>query len=75
MGERPIYNVEVERLSEADGGGFVAIVPDLPGCMSDGETEFEAIQNARDAIECWLEAARENRQPIPTPSPLRRIAG
>ena len=40
MGERPIYNVEVERLSEADGGGFVAIVPDLPGCMSDGETEF-----------------------------------
>jgi predicted RNase H-like HicB family nuclease len=75
MGERPIYNVEVERLSEADGGGFVAIVPDLPGCMSDGETEFEAIQNAQDAIECWLEAARENRQPIPTPSPLRRVAG
>jgi antitoxin HicB len=75
MGERPIYNVEVERLSEADGGGLVAIVPYLPGCMSDGETEFEAIQNAQDAIECWLEAAREYRQPIPTPSPLRRIAG
>ena len=75
MGERPIYNIEVERLPDADGGGFLAIVPDLPRCMSDGETEFEAIQNAQDAIDCWLEAARENRRPIPTPSPLRRGAG
>jgi hypothetical protein len=43
MGERPHYNVVVEPLSKEDGGGFVATVPDLPGCMSDGETEAEAI--------------------------------
>jgi antitoxin HicB len=35
--------------------------------MSDGETEFEAIQNAQDAIQCWLEAAQETDQPIPVP--------
>jgi len=73
MGERPEYAVVVEPLSAEDGGGFLATVPDLPGCMSDGDTEFEAIQNAQDAIQCWLEAARENHQPIP--EPRRRAAG
>jgi antitoxin HicB len=55
------------------GGGLLATVPELPGCMSDGETEFEAIQNAQDAIQCWLEAAQETNQPIP--EPRRRAAG
>ena len=35
----------------------MATVPDLPGCMSDGETPQEAITNVQDAIEAWLEAA------------------
>ena len=67
MGERPEYAVVVEPLPAEDGGGFLATVPELPGCMSDGETEFEAIQNAQDAIQCWLEAAQETNQPIPEP--------
>ena len=37
------YPVIVSPLSEEDGGGFLATVPDLPGCMSDGETPEEAI--------------------------------
>ena len=45
------YPVIVSPLSEADGGGFAATVPDLPGCMSDGETPEEAIANVLDAIE------------------------
>ena len=36
------YPVVIEPLSKDDGGGFAAIVPDLPGCMSDGETPEEA---------------------------------
>jgi antitoxin HicB len=67
MGERPEYAVVVESLSAEDGGGFLATVPELPGCMSDGETELEAVQNAQDAIQCWLEAARETHQAIPEP--------
>lgn len=62
------YPVLVEPLSEEDGGGFVALVPDLPGCTSDGTSPEEAIANVRDAIEVWLEAAAEAGRKIPVPS-------
>ncbi len=51
-----------------DGGGFLATVPDLPGCMSDGETPQEAISNVQDAIESWIQAARDMGRDIPEPS-------
>ena len=38
------YAVRIERLSEDDGGGHLATVPDLPGCMSDGEIPEEAFE-------------------------------
>jgi len=53
------YAVRIERLADADGGGYLATVPDLPGCMSDGETPEEALKNIREAIESWVEAAKE----------------
>lgn len=62
------YPVIVEPLSEAEGGGFAAIVPDLPGCMSGGETPEEALANVRDAIQVWIEAARDLGRSVPTPS-------
>lgn len=62
------YPLIVQPLAEDDGGGFVAIVPDLPGCMSDGETPEEAVTNVRDAILTWIEAARDLGHPIPAPS-------
>ena len=43
--------VVITPLTAEDGGGFAATVPDLPGCMSDGETPEEALGNVRDAIE------------------------
>ena len=76
MGERPHFSIVIDPLSPEDGGGFVETVPDLPGCMSDGETEFEAMQNVQDAIDCWLEAAQEEHRPVPTPTyHPRRVAG
>lgn len=63
------YAVTVRPLSLSDGGGFIAFVPDLPGCISDGETPQEALANAQDAIACWIEAAHELGRPIPEPSP------
>ena len=65
------FEVDIMPLSEADGGGFAAVVPELPGCRSDGETPQEALANAYDAIVCWLEAAREMGRPLPQP---RRLA-
>jgi predicted RNase H-like HicB family nuclease len=61
------YEVDVKPLAEELGGGYVGIVPELPGCMSDGETPEEALANAYDAAEAWLEAARELGREIPAP--------
>lgn len=61
------YAVLVQPLAEADGGGFEAIVPELPGCMSDGETLKEAIENVEGAIESWKEAAEELGRDVPAP--------
>ena len=62
----------IEPLSAEDGGGFAATVPDLPGCMSDGETPEEALINVQDAIAAWIEAANDLGHKIPRPS--RRLA-
>lgn len=59
------YKIEISKLSEEDGGGFLATVPALPGCMSDGETQEEALVNVKDAIKCWIETANELGREVP----------
>lgn len=67
------YTVHIERLAEGDGGGYLATVPDLPGCMSDGATPEEALKNVQEAIASWIEAAKEWGGDVPMPSaPLAR---
>jgi predicted RNase H-like HicB family nuclease len=46
---------------------FVVEVPELPGCMADGETYEQAVANARQVIQEWIETARELGRPIPEP--------
>lgn len=65
------YRIEIAKLSDADGGGLTAMVPDLPGCRSDGTTYEEALANGRDSITCWLEAAAEMGMTSPAPSGWR----
>ena len=43
-------------LEPAEEGGFAVYVPGMNGCVSQGETEEEALENIRDAIECWLDS-------------------
>ncbi|MGV3553075.1 type II toxin-antitoxin system HicB family antitoxin [Rhizobium sp.] len=62
------YPILIAPLSAEDGGGFVATVPDLPGCMSDGETPEEAMFNVMDAIEEWIDASRTLGRDVPSPS-------
>lgn len=62
------YAHVVEPLTEGDGGGVLITFPDLPGCMSDGETEAEAISNARDAFSAWMSARAHIGKPIPKPT-------
>jgi antitoxin HicB len=66
------HAVTIEPLPSEEGGGFVATVPDLPGCMSDGATPEEALANIQDAIATWIEAANDLGHPVPKPS--RRLA-
>ena len=61
------YEIAIRPLTEAEGGGFGATVPELPGCMSDGETRAEALANVEDAIATWLFCARKMGTPIPEP--------
>jgi antitoxin HicB len=68
------YKVLVEPLSLADGGGYLATVPELPGCMSDGETPEQAIEHVQDAIIQWIDAAKSMGQPIPVPASIRQAS-
>ena len=52
--------------SEEDEG-YIADIPDLPGCSAFGETPFEALQEVQIAKSAWLEAAREEGIAIPEP--------
>jgi antitoxin HicB len=61
------YPVKIERLPPEDGGGYLATVPLLPGCMSDGETPEEALRNVQDAISAWIDAARAWGRAVPEP--------
>jgi antitoxin HicB len=58
----------VSPLSAEDGGGFLITVPDLPGCMSDGETEAEAIASGRDAFIGVVSALADMGREIPAPT-------
>lgn len=46
---------------------FVVEVPELSGCMADGETHEQAVANAQQVIEEWIETARELGRPVPEP--------
>lgn len=61
------YTHVVSPLSAEDGGGFLITFPDLPGCVSDGETIEEAIENGRDAFISWVSAHVDMKKTIPKP--------
>ena len=50
-----------------DDDSFVVEVPELPGCMADGQTYAEAVANAETIIHEWIATARDLGRPIPEP--------
>jgi predicted RNase H-like HicB family nuclease len=56
------YSVFYEQASE---GGYVAFVPALPGCHTQGETLEEAERNIKEAIALYLESLTAHKEPIP----------
>jgi predicted RNase H-like HicB family nuclease len=53
-------------LQQEPDGGFVAVVPALPGCVSQGDTRNEALANVREAVAVYIEDCRESGETIPT---------
>ena len=52
-------------IQQDEDGMYVAEVPTLPGCTSQGATRVEALANIREAIEAYLESLKDHDEPIP----------
>jgi predicted RNase H-like HicB family nuclease len=61
------HNYAIEIFHSEEDGGYIALVPELPGCSAFGETEEEALKEAKIAIQLWLETARKEGRRIPRP--------
>lgn len=61
------YPITVSPIPESEGGGYMAALPDLPGCFADGATIDEAINEARDAFTAWADAEQQDQGQLPTP--------
>lgn len=67
------YRLEI--IPDTEEGGFVASYPELPGCVTCGETEEQAAANASDAKKAWLEAALEEGLEIAEPDSANSFSG
>ena len=67
------YRLEI--VPDLDEGGYAASYPELPGCITVGETLESAVENAKDAKKAWLEAAIEENIEIPVPDSLESYSG
>lgn len=58
------YRILIE---QDEDGVFIAECPSLPGCISQGKTRKEALENIRDAIKGYLESLKKHNEPVPPP--------
>jgi predicted RNase H-like HicB family nuclease len=62
-----MYKYEIIIYWSNEDNAFIAEVPELPGCMAHGETAEKALKNAKEAIQLWIDTAREFGDTIPEP--------
>ena len=68
-------NYSIQLIWSDEDGCYLAQVPELPGCVSDGRTRQEALDNLQVILEEWIETATADGMPIPTPLTLERLQG
>lgn len=66
---------KIELIPDVEEGGYAVSCPELPGCLSCGDTIEEAIGNIEDAKRAWIDAALEDGNAIPEPSELDDYSG
>lgn len=69
--ETPDLRYEIIVYWSDEDDAFIAEVPELPGCVSDGASYAEAIENVLDASRAWIDTAREIGREIPDPKGRR----
>ena len=75
LNEYMSMSYKMEIIEDQDEGGFVISYPDLPGCITCGETIESAMQNAKDANREWIRAALEEGIEIYEPDSLENYSG
>jgi predicted RNase H-like HicB family nuclease len=65
MRKMGMYRYKIILYWSSEDQSFIAEVPELPGCIADGQTYQEALSNAETVIREWIETAQELRRPIP----------
>jgi predicted RNase H-like HicB family nuclease len=68
-----MYKYEIIIYWSNEDNAFIAEVPELPGCMAHGETPEKALKNAKEAIQLWIDTAKEFGDPIPEPKGERLL--
>jgi predicted RNase H-like HicB family nuclease len=62
-----MYKYEIIIYWSNEDEAFIAEVPELPGCMAHGSTLEDALKNAKEAIQLWIDTAKEFGDTIPAP--------
>lgn len=68
-----MYKYEIIVFWSAEDAAYIAEVPELPGCMADGNSYESAVANANTVITEWIETATELGRPIPEPKGRRLV--
>lgn len=61
-------------IEKDEDGAFIATVPELPGCVSDGKTKKEALNNVKEAIEGYMETLKDMKWSLPKIVSVNRVA-
>jgi len=65
------YEIKIYWSNEDDC--FIAEVPELPGCLAHGKSQNDALDNAQQAIQLWIDTAKEFGDPIPEPKGAKLV--
>jgi predicted RNase H-like HicB family nuclease len=68
-----MYKYEIILYWSNEDNAFVAEVPELPGCMAHGNTQEDALRSINEAMQLWIDVARDNGDPIPAPKCHRLV--
>ncbi|MFO0795757.1 MAG: type II toxin-antitoxin system HicB family antitoxin [Candidatus Brocadiaceae bacterium] len=68
-----MYKYEIIIYWSSEDEAFIAEVPELPGCIAHGDALEDALKNVKEAIQLWIDTAKEFGDPIPDPKGERLI--